>query len=575
MMLQILLSSTTVALTLISTVLVYRLGSIFGDNKVTKFISLAPFTFAGYAALPLFRLTSEPITQNLWPVLALFTISLVMTGGLVYLRQVVLEHVSVRQAYDQMLDTISDIYYVTNLDGLLEYISPSAVELFGFSMDEAIGSPMASHYAPDALGINSREAFLKAMQEGGGSVRGYQANMKRKDGSIFPIETNASFRKTMGGKICGVQGIARDISARVETERMNTVLSQVVEDSLTEIYVCDSGTNKFISVNSAARKNLGYDMKELLNLTPVALIPSLSDAALNARKRVLRDGKQGVHKRESIHRRKDGSEYPVELTLQHANSGKSSVLVAHAQDLTLRREAEASLVKVERLRSAARLTGGVAHEFNNMLQVLQLNIELIETTQDKDHTYQTDALRVIARAAQLNLQLLGYSRQLNLAPMNVDANNLLLTLPDELRGKLDSSIDLKTLPCVDLPAIYIDRNQLKGCLLNLSMNALLAMPNGGSLTLQSSIKTSPLTDTPSDDATYVKLSVIDTGIGMSQEVRDQAVEPFFTTREVGQGPGLGLSMVHGFVNQSGGHMLISSSPAQGTRVDLYFPAIVI
>ena len=571
----IFLSSTTVVLTLLSTVLLYRLGGIFRAKKSIRSISLALLILAGYAALPLLGLTSQPVTQSVWPVLALFTVSLVMTGGLVYLRQVLLKHVSERQTYEQMLDSISDVYYVTNLDGLLEYISPSAVEMFGFSMDEIIGSEMARYYAPDVAGMNSREDFLKAMQQGGGSVRGYQAYMRRKDGSIFPIETNASFRKTRGGTICGVQGIARDISARVETERMNTLLSQVVEDSLTEIYVCDLGTNKFISVNSAARKNLGYDMEELRNLTPFDLTPSLNDATLNAKKVELRDGKQGVHKYESTHRRKDGSEYPVELTLQHANSGQSSVLVAHAQDLTERREAEASLIKVERLQSVAQLTGGVSHEFNNMLQILQLNVELIKTTQGEDHTYQTDALRVINRASQLNLQLLGYSRQLKLEAMNVDANNLLLTLPDELRGKLDSSVDLKVLPCVNLPSIYIDRNQLKGCILNLSVNALLAMPDGGSLTLQASIDTSPLTDTPSDATIYVKLSVIDTGIGMSQEVRDQAVEPFFTTREVGQGPGLGLSMVHGFVNQSGGHMLINSSPAQGTRVDLYFPAAVI
>jgi PAS domain S-box-containing protein len=571
----IFLSSTTVALTLLSTVLLYRLGDIFGHNRATKFISLAPLILAGYAALPLLGLTSGPVTQNLWPVIALFTISFVMTGGLVYLRQALLEHVSKRQTYEQMLGSISDVYYMTNLDGLLEYISPSAVEMFGFPMDEIIGSVMASYYAPDVVGTNSREDFLKAMQEGGGSVRGYQAYMKRKDGSIFPIETNASYRKTRGGTICGVQGIARDISARVETERMNTLLSQVVEDSLTEIYVCNSGTNKFISVNSAARRNLGYDMEELRNLTPSDLSPSANNATLNAKKVALRDGKQRVHKYESIHRRKDGSEYPVELTLQHANSGQSSVLVAHAQDLTERHEAEASLIKVERLQSVAQLTGGIAHEFNNMLQVLQLNVELIETTQGEDHTYQTDALNVIARASQLNLQLLAYSRQLKLQAMNVDANNLLLTLSDELRGKIDSSVDLKVLPCVNLPAIYIDRNQLKGCILNLTMNALLAMPDGGSLTLQASFETSPLIDTASDAIIYVKLSVIDTGIGMSQEVRDQAIEPFFTTREVGQGPGLGLSMVHGFVNQSGGHMLISSSLGQGTRVDLYFPAAVI
>jgi len=574
MMWLILLSSTTVALTLISTVLVYRFGGIIGDNKVIKFTSLAPLIFAGYAALPLFGLTTEPVTRNFWPVLALFTISVVMTSSLVSLRRVLLEHVSVSQAYEQMLDSLSDVCYVTDSDGLLEYVSPSAVEMFRLPMDEIIGSAMASYYAPDVPWINSRENFLKAMQDAGGSVRGYQADMMRKDGSIFPIETNASFRKTMDGKICGVQGIARDISARVETERMNALLSQVVEDSLTEVYICDSGTNKFISVNSAARKNLGYAMEELRNLTPIDLIPSLNDSTLNTRKVDIRDGRQAVHKKESILRRKDGSEYPVELNLQHANSGQSSVLVAHAQDLTERREAEASLIKVERLQSVAQLTGGVAHEFNNMLQVLQLNVELIETTQGEDHTYQTDALRVIARASQLNLQLRGYSRQLNLEPMNADANNLLLTFPDELRGKLDSSVDLKVLECANLPAIYIDRNQLKGCLLNLSMNALLAMPDGGSLTLQSSVKTSPHTDTPSDAATYVQLSVIDTGIGMSQEVQDQAVEPFFSTRGVGQGPGLGLSMVHGFVNQSGGHMLISSRPGQGTRVDLYFPAIV-
>ena len=567
----------TVALSLSSTVLVYRLGAIFGHHKVTRSLALPPLLIAGFTALPWLGLTGESAGPGLWTALMLLTIGFVMNFSLMFSRRALLKNVNLRRTYEEMLSNISDIFYITDANGLLEYLSPSATPMTGFTIEETLGTPMANLYTPGLGKANTRENFLKAMQDGGGSVQGYQAYLSRKDGSSFPIETNASFRKNMGGEVVGIQGVARDISARVEAERMNKLLGQVVEKSLVEIYIWHAATDKFITVNSSARKNLGYSVEELNSLSLFDLSPSLDEATYKAEKLRLCNGDLDAYTFATTHRRKDGSEYPIELTLQHVQSAQASFIFAHAQDLTERHNAQANLIKVERLQSVAQVTGGVSHEFNNMLQALQMNIELIEPTEDEQHSFRAGALSVIARASTLTQRLKAFSRQQSLDPKNVCLNEVLLAFKDELRRNLDASVDLKILPGFDLPNIYVDQSQLENCLLNLSMNAQLAMPEGGSLTLQSSLESLPLADAFAEKppaTTYVKLAITDTGSGMSQEISDHAVEPFFTTREVGQGMGLGLSMVHGFVHQSGGRILIDSHPAQGTTVNLCFPAVV-
>jgi PAS domain S-box-containing protein len=573
-MFLLLLSLTTIVFSLAAMVLLYRLGSLLGGKRATSILALVPLLFAAYVALPLLSLTNEYATQSIWAIFVLLAISLVTAIGLVGLRRALLDNIHWRRTYEQMFNNIRDVYFTTDVNGIIEYLSPSAAQMLGSAVEEIIGTHIANLYAQDPKGTNNHNYFLTAMHVGGGSVLGYQASIQGNDGVNLPIEINANFRRTMGGKIVGIQGIFRDTSARIEAERMNAILGHVVEESFTEIYICDADTNKFISANKAARKNLGFSMTELRNLTPFDLVPALDETTYNIKKSQLFDGIQNAFTYESTHRRKDGSEYPVELTLQRIASGQSSVLFAHVQDLTERRSAEASLIKVENLRSVAQLTGGVAHEFNNMLQVMQLNVEMFETNQAEQNIYRAAALRAITRASKLTQQLRAFSKQQLLEPSNIDLNEILLAFGNELRLGLDATIDLKILPATELPTIYLDREQLENCLLNLSKNARLAMLSGGTLTLQSSLEILPAAATSNSaiDVAYVKLSISDTGSGMSQEVHDHAVEPFFTTRKIGQGAGLGLSMVHGFVIQSGGHMLITSSPDQGTRVDLHFPA---
>ena len=217
---------------------------------------------------------------------------------------------------------------------------------------------------------------------------------------------------------------------------------------------------------------------------------------------------------------------------------------------------------------------GVAHDFNNLLAVIQGNMEILEDSGDDDHAVQA-IFRATERGAELTNRLLAFARRQTLQSKPIHLAKLLQGLANLLRRTIGEEISVEIVAPSECWPVMADAGQLENAILNLALNARDAMPEGGKLTIACSnvsLDASDPTQNPEALAgEFVMLLVIDTGTGMHPDVRKQAFEPFFTTKEVGKGSGLGLSMVHGFVKQSGGQTVIDSEPEQGTTVRLYLP----
>jgi signal transduction histidine kinase len=243
------------------------------------------------------------------------------------------------------------------------------------------------------------------------------------------------------------------------------------------------------------------------------------------------------------------------------------------------RASEERLRQSQKMEVVGQLAGGVAHDFNNLLAIIYGNLDILEDAlADRPDLRQIvqNTMNAAARGASLTHQLLAYSRLQPLDPHVLDAGKLIIDMTKLLHRTLGETIEIQTQVADDLWKTLIDPNQLENALLNLSVNARDAMPNGGKLMIeaQNAILDAAYAEEHLEvmPGRYVMLAVTDTGIGMSKEVVQRALEPFFTTKPTGQGTGLGLSMVYGFVKQSRGHIKIYSEEGQGTSVKLYLPA---
>jgi signal transduction histidine kinase len=247
-------------------------------------------------------------------------------------------------------------------------------------------------------------------------------------------------------------------------------------------------------------------------------------------------------------------------------------------DITSPHETERLLHQAQKLDAIGKLTGGVAHDFNNMLTIITGAIEtLIDDLRDRPAAAATAALigQAADRCTELIRHLLAFARKQPLHPRDSDINNTVLDIAKLLRPTLGEQIEINSILEGDAMFAHIDSAQLANSLVNMAINARDAMPNGGKLLLETRMVT--LDDSyakANPDVTpgsYIMIAVSDTGIGMPQEVQDRAFEPFFTTKEAGDGSGLGLSMVYGFAKQSGGHVKIYSEEGRGTTIRLYLP----
>jgi len=260
---------------------------------------------------------------------------------------------------------------------------------------------------------------------------------------------------------------------------------------------------------------------------------------------------------------------------------RSMAVVKLQNEISRRETAEAGLMQAQKMEAVGQLSGGIAHDFNNLMTAVGGYLELLKrklTSRDADVMRYLDSAReAVQSAARLTQRLLAFARRQPLQPEPVNINSLVSGMSDLLHRTLGDAISIETVLGAGLWPAFVDRNQLESALLNLAINARDAMPDGGKLTIETAntyLDEAYLNRDAIDDVEpgqFVLLAVTDTGVGMSKETAARAFDPFFTTKSPGQGTGLGLSMVHGFVKQSGGHAKVYSEVGEGTTVRIYLP----
>ena len=289
---------------------------------------------------------------------------------------------------------------------------------------------------------------------------------------------------------------------------------------------------------------------------------------------------------EAMHRGARGISYETQIKRADGSirnvAGTWSVIPGHEDtysrillcslDMTDRRKSEETLRQAQKMEAVGQLTGGIAHDFNNLLTVVGGNIDLMEAGTEFDPKLAAPIRNAVDRGAELTQRLLAFSRKQPLTAKPISLDTLVLKMNDLLARSLGEEIIIETSLWADPWLAFADQGQVEASLLNLTLNSRDAMPTGGKLTISTSkVSIEPDDDTDLDTGDYVVLAVSDTGTGMTPDVLARAYEPFFTTKEVGKGTGLGLPSVYGFAKQSGGEVQIKSDPGVETKVSLYLP----
>jgi PAS domain S-box-containing protein len=504
------------------------------------------------------------------------------------------------ERFERVVEAAPNAMVLVNGTGIIEMVNTEAEHLFGYSRGELLGHPVET-LLPDRFKLH--HPGLRASFSGDPTSRPMGAGRdlfgRHKDGNEFPVEIGLNPIETDEGSL--VLSAIVDISERQRateelkqralaldaevTQRRNAEVAlressegfqYLFQNNPLPMWVYDIQTLSFLEVNRSAILSYGFTREEFLAMT-IADIRPTEDVGILHRNVA---AETAVYQASSNwrHRRKDGEVLTVDIFSHHISfEGKAARLIV-ALDVTLRNRAEEQLRQAQKMDAIGQLTGGVAHDFNNLLAIIQGNLELMLTKPSlgSDMVEMAgDALGAAERGAKLTQQLLAYSRQQPLSPQVISLNDNLLDLFALLRRTLEESIQIDGVIATDLWEVRIDKTQLDNALLNLAINARDAMPHGGKLTIEASntILDAHYAEQNPDvkDGSYVMLVITDTGEGMSADTVARVFEPFFTTKPLGRGTGLGLSMVYGFVKQSGGHIKIYSELGHGTSVKMYLP----
>lgn len=353
-------------------------------------------------------------------------------------------------------------------------------------------------------------------------------------------------------------------------------------DTVPDSMIVIDEAGQISSFSTAAEQLFGYAAHEVKGQNVRILMPSPDrerhDSYLD---RYVTTGERRIigYGRVVTGQRKDGTVFPMELAVGETRVNGKRIFTGFVRDLTSRHKIEEELRQSQKMEAIGQLTGGLAHDFNNLLTVISGNLEMIENkiSDERILVMLREAQSAAEDGAKLTGQLLAFGRKQPLNPKIVDVGQLVSGFSDLLRRTVGETIELRTVVTGSANEALVDASQLQNAILNLTLNARDAMPRGGRLSIEiSRVKldvdyAQMYAHVRTGD--YVLISVTDTGEGMSSEVKQRAFEPFYTTKGVGSGTGLGLSMVYGFVKQSGGHIQLYSETGQGTSVRIFLPVI--
>jgi two-component system cell cycle sensor histidine kinase/response regulator CckA len=388
--------------------------------------------------------------------------------------------------------------------------------------------------------------------------------------SFFPVRHNRV-----------VHCYAGDITERKHAEEANSRLATAVEQAAESIVITDT-RGDILYVNPAFEKDSGYSRAEVLGRNPRISKSGKHDAQFYRRMwEVLNHGE--IWSGHLINRRKDGTLYEEEATISPVRDATGKVVnyVAVKRDVTREVQLEAQFRQSQKLEAVGQLAGGVAHDFNNILAVIQLQAGVLKTETGltaQQQEYAADIERAAERAANLTRQLLLFSRKQSLQPRDLDLNESVSSITKMLQRVLGEHIQMHFKLAPQPMLVHADPGMMDQVLMNLTVNARDAMPQGGQLVIETSaVEFDEISATQCAQAragTFACLSVTDTGCGIPPEIIARIFEPFFTTKEIGKGSGLGLATVFGIVQQHQGWVNVYSEVGLGTTFRVYLPRLL-
>ncbi|MET8149146.1 PAS domain S-box protein [Actinoplanes sp. NPDC049668] len=556
----------------------------------TRFVSGAPLTVQGGALVLLNRFRTLFADDDV----ALFA-ELSAHATALAERAAVLEE---RQRLAVIVESSTDAIISTDLDGMITSWNAGAEELYGYSAAEAVGQEFVFLLPP-----GQQEAGRRLRERVGGGERIEQIEVEHRTARGAPIQASltAFLISDAAGRPMGFASIVRDISERRRAEAMFRGLLEASPYAIVGV----TADGEIVLINAQAEQLFGYHRDELLGRNVDILAPERFRAEQpDQRREYFADPQpQDLGVAEPLMGvRKDGSEFPAEVSLSAIETEQGVIVSAAVRDVTERIQAQAERERLaaqaerdaaerrmqhtRRLESLGQLAGGVAHDFNNILAVIASYTELLVDTlaaPEPDPRELSAARadlaqisRATERATRLTKQLLAFGRREITQAQVVSLNHVVGDVEQMLRRTLGEHIHLITHLDRELWPVCVDPGQFEQVLLNLAVNARDAMPTGGTLSIDTS-NTSLDEDEVADGTglvpgRYARVRISDTGTGMPAEVAERAFEPFFTTKPQGAGTGLGLATVYGIIAAADGHVRIYSENGIGTTVTLVLPA---
>jgi len=496
-----------------------------------------------------------------------------------------------------LLEALPDATVAVDHRGVIVQLNSQTQELFGYDRDELIGQKIEI-LVPDRYRNQHhqhRENFSHTPK-----TRRMGADLdlygRRRNGSEFPVEISLSPVTTDKGVF--VLSAIRDISDRKriaeELRRANEDLHQRTSEQLGEYRsrlasIIDSSEDAILSKgmdgtittwNRGAERIYGYSPDEVVGKHISLLVPADRPSEVAEILEKISKGERVEH-HETVRVAKDGRHLDVSVSISPLRNAIGEVVGASviARDITAQKRAETHLRQSQKMEAIGRLAGGVAHDFNNILGIINACTEFLRDRIPpgaESSTYVENIKKAVERGTSLTRQMLAFSRTPIAKPQLLELNDRLKEISKLLRPLMGDDIEILIVSKSSSAVVEADPGQLDQIIVNLAVNARDAMPRGGKFILETSMVRFDESYAEQRQAVvpgkYIVLAVSDTGHGMDETTAARIFEPFFTTKEVGKGTGLGLATVYGIVKQSGGHVLVYSEPGHGTTFKIYLPS---
>jgi PAS domain S-box-containing protein len=459
------------------------------------------------------------------------------------------------------------------------FVNPAFTRMTGYTAEEAIGKTPRITQGPRS----DRAVLRKIRQElkQGDGFEGEIVNY-RKDGTEFDLEWQIAPIRDSAEKVTHFVAVQRDISARKESERARERLLAIVE-STTDMISMIAPDGGLMYLNRAGRILTGEGLDDDITKYNLAdRIPDYQNSVLFTESipAAIRDG---VWSGETVVvNHITGKVIPFsQVVIAHKDpNGKLEYVSTIMRDITERKRLEAHLFQSQKMETIGKLAGGIAHEFNSILTAIIGQSELLLYDLPPGSPLSKNATEITTaanRAAKLTRQILAYGRKQILQPETLDLNRVVANMDGMLQHLMGANVNTRIVLDRDLQWVKADSGQIEQVIMNIAINARDAMPGGGLLTLETGNVTVDVESVgrypdlaPGE---YVLLAITDTGTGMTPEVKARVFEPFFSTKAIGMGTGMGLSTCHGIIKQSGGHISVYSEPARGTSFKIYLPRV--